>query len=85
VIEGHDDDPEQPDEETAESASPEGGDLLASWVGAANVRSDLAIDLTRWLERQLVSDQYARLEQAGHNLEEAVPQARRAQRARERD
>lgn len=64
-------------ESTAEEAPPRAvdEDRIAAWVGQARVPAEWAEVLTRWLERQFVSDQYARLEQAGHNLEEAIPLA----------
>src|SRR5271169_279751 len=39
-------------------------------------RGDLGEIVTRWLEKQLLADQYARLEQAGHSPEGKIPLAR---------
>jgi hypothetical protein len=52
-------------------------DILGEAVARGRFRrSDLAEVLTRWLEKQLLEDQYARLEQAGHSPEGRIPLAR---------
>ncbi|MFT3771431.1 MAG: hypothetical protein QM820_38950 [Minicystis sp.] len=45
-------------------------------VARAGVRPDIADVLAVWLEKQLLADQFARLEQAGHSDEGKIPLAR---------
>ncbi|MEP7125551.1 MAG: hypothetical protein ABJE95_31755 [Byssovorax sp.] len=58
---------------TAAAAEPE--DLLAAWVGRAQLSPAVDRAIVRWLDRELKEDQYARLEQAGHSVEDAIPLA----------
>lgn len=52
-------------------------DLLTEIASTSTfARRDLAVVMTRWLAKQLVADQYARLGQAGHDPERKIPLAR---------
>jgi energy-coupling factor transporter ATP-binding protein EcfA2 len=65
--------PDDPPVEEPGAAEPE--DRLAAWVGRAQLPPEADRALVRWLDRELKEDQYARLEQAGHSVEDAIPLA----------
>ena len=51
-------------------------DFLAEAASSAELRPEVADIVSAWLEGQLRADQYARLEQAGHSVEDKIPLAR---------
>ncbi|HSO00682.1 MAG TPA: hypothetical protein VLS89_20460, partial [Candidatus Nanopelagicales bacterium] len=65
-----------PEEHGMPAAGSPAPDVLADAVGRAGLGPDVVEALTRWLAKELVDDQFARLEQAGHRGERRIPLAR---------